>query len=92
MTAVLHRPTMLTLACKRISLDVKPTVQQQILRELKILHHCNSPNIVGFYTSWHEAGDIVLLMECVLLPTPQWVFGADGGNAGTWMLGVWIRS
>lgn len=46
-----------------IHLEIKPEIRNRILRELKVLHKCSSPNIIGFYGSfWHE-GDINILME-----------------------------
>eukprot|EP00041_Stephanoeca_diplocostata_P037669 m.1434841 g.1434841 ORF g.1434841 m.1434841 type:complete len:383 (+) comp25081_c2_seq23:127-1275(+) len=61
--AVRHKPTDLLLARKMIHLELKPEVRQQILRELTVLHECNSPYIVGFYGSFYADGDINLLME-----------------------------
>ena len=37
----------LIMARKLIHLEVKPVVRNQIIRELKVLHECNSPYIVG---------------------------------------------
>ena len=46
-----------------IHLELKPEIRERILRELKVLHKCSSPNIIGFYGSfWHD-GDINILME-----------------------------
>jgi len=46
-----------------IHLEIKAEIRNRILRELKVLHKCSSPNIIGFYGSfWHE-GDINILME-----------------------------
>eukprot|EP00037_Helgoeca_nana_P026380 m.297617 g.297617 ORF g.297617 m.297617 type:complete len:404 (-) comp27208_c0_seq2:5206-6417(-) len=61
--SVRHKPTDLVLARKMIQLDLKPKAKHQILRELKVLHECNSPFIVGFYGSFYSDGDINLLME-----------------------------
>eukprot|EP00043_Microstomoeca_roanoka_P020315 m.244201 g.244201 ORF g.244201 m.244201 type:complete len:398 (+) comp17145_c1_seq2:260-1453(+) len=60
---VLHIPTNLILAEKTLRLEVKLEVRNRILRELRVLHKCSSPYIVGFYGSfWHE-GEIHILME-----------------------------
>lgn len=60
---VVHAPTNLILARKMIHLELKPEIRERILRELKVLHKCSSPNIIGFYGSfWHD-GDINILME-----------------------------
>lgn len=46
-----------------IHLEVKPAVKKQIIRELKILHDCNSPYIVGFYGAFYSDGEISICME-----------------------------
>ena len=46
-----------------IHLEVKPAVRNQILRELKVLHECNSPYIVGFYGSFYNNGEMNICME-----------------------------
>lgn len=60
---VLHRPTQTIMARKMIRLEVKPVIRNQILRELKILHNCNSPHIVGFYGAFYSEGEINICME-----------------------------
>jgi len=42
---------------------VKPAIRNQIVTELKILHECNSPYIVGFYGAFYDNGEISILME-----------------------------
>ena len=42
---------------------MKPAIRNQILRELKVLHECNSPQIVGFYGSFLSDGEINICME-----------------------------
>jgi mitogen-activated protein kinase kinase 1 len=44
-------------------LEVKPAVRNQILRELTVLHECNSPYIVGFYGAFNSDGEISICME-----------------------------
>ena len=44
-------------------MEVKPAVRKQIIRELKVLHQCNSPFIVGFYGAFYSDGEISILME-----------------------------
>ena len=46
-----------------IHLEVKPAIRNQIITELKILHECNSPYIVGFYGAFYDNGEISILME-----------------------------
>lgn len=60
---VRHVPTGIVMACKMIRLEVKPAIKKQILRELKVLHECNFPHIVGFYRAFQTGGDISICME-----------------------------
>ena len=63
------RPSSLQL----IHLEIKPAVRNQIIRELQVLHECNSPYIVGFYGAFYSDGEISICMEhmvrlCLHLP------------------------
>ncbi|ELU14391.1 hypothetical protein CAPTEDRAFT_21500 [Capitella teleta] len=60
---VMHKPTDLVMARKLIHLEIKPAVRNQIIRELKVLHECNSPYIVGFYGAFYNDGEISICME-----------------------------
>lgn len=60
---VLHRTTGLVMARKLIHLEIKPAIRNQIIRELKVLHECNSPYIVGFYGAFYSDGEISICME-----------------------------
>ncbi|KAG8236288.1 hypothetical protein J437_LFUL016068 [Ladona fulva] len=60
---VRHRPSGLIMARKLIHLEVKPAIKKQIIRELKVLHECNSPHIVGFYGAFYSDGEISICME-----------------------------
>eukprot|EP00128_Syssomonas_multiformis_P018141 Colp12_sorted_trinity150504_noHs@12349 len=60
---VLHKPTNQIMARKLIHLELKPAVRRQIMRELRILHDCNSPYIVGFYGAFFSEGEISICME-----------------------------
>ncbi|XP_046861744.1 dual specificity mitogen-activated protein kinase kinase 1-like [Xenia sp. Carnegie-2017] len=62
-TKVLHKPTGLIMARKLIHLEIKPAIRNQIIRELKVLHDCNSPYIVGFYGAFYSDGEISICME-----------------------------
>jgi len=62
-TKVLHKPTALIMARKLIHLEIKPATRQQIIRELRVLHDCNSPYIVGYYGSFYSDGEISICME-----------------------------
>lgn len=48
---------------KLIHLEIKPAIRNQIIRELKVLHECNSPYIVGFYGAFYSDGEISICME-----------------------------
>ncbi|KEI42575.1 uncharacterized protein L969DRAFT_84454 [Mixia osmundae IAM 14324] len=58
-----HLPTGLQMARKVVHIDAKPSVRKQILRELQILHDCNSPYIVSFYGAYLAEPTICLCME-----------------------------
>lgn len=60
---VRHRKYNTAMAKKLIHLEVKPAVRNQILRELTVLHECNSPYIVGFYGAFNSDGEISICME-----------------------------
>lgn len=60
---VCHRPTEMIMARKVIHVEAKNSVRRQILRELQILHKCNSPFIVSFYGAFLSDGDISICME-----------------------------
>ncbi|CAD7087065.1 unnamed protein product [Hermetia illucens] len=60
---VRHIPTGLIMARKLIHLEVKPAIKKQIIRELKVLHECNFPHIVGFYGAFYSDGEISICME-----------------------------
>ncbi|CAG5129444.1 unnamed protein product [Candidula unifasciata] len=62
-TKVLHHPSGLIMARKLIHLEIKPMVRNQIIRELKVLHECNSPYIVGYYGAFYSDGEISICME-----------------------------
>ncbi|EDV26512.1 uncharacterized protein TRIADDRAFT_54589 [Trichoplax adhaerens] len=62
-TKVRHTPSGLIMARKLIHLEIKAAVRNQIIRELKILHECNSPYIVGFYGAFYSDGEISICME-----------------------------
>ncbi|XP_059173102.1 dual specificity mitogen-activated protein kinase kinase 1-like isoform X1 [Physella acuta] len=62
-TKVQHHPSGLVMARKLIHLEIKPMVRNQIFRELKVLHECNSPYIVGYYGAFYSDGEISICME-----------------------------
>ncbi|KAI5954614.1 STE7 [Candida jiufengensis] len=61
---ILHVPTQKIMAKKIIHIDSKSIIQTQIIRELRILHECNSPFIIEFYGAFlNNNNTIVLCME-----------------------------
>lgn len=62
-TKVLHEKSNTVMAKKVVFIDAKPTVRKQILRELQILHECNSPHIVSFYGAYLAEPHICMCME-----------------------------
>nr|XP_044990632.1 dual specificity mitogen-activated protein kinase kinase 2 isoform X1 [Jaculus jaculus] len=62
-TKAQHRPSGLIMARKLIHLEIKPAIRNQIIRELQVLHECNSPYIVGFYGAFYSDGEISICME-----------------------------
>lgn len=60
---VRHKPTSLIMARKLIHLEVKPQEKTRIIRELKFLHECNFPHIVGFYGAFYSDSEISICME-----------------------------
>ena len=68
---VRHKKSSTILARKRIHLEVKPAIKKQIITELKILHKCNSPYIVGYYGAYHRYVKLNFICfksnECVIV-------------------------
>ncbi|PIK51445.1 putative dual specificity mitogen-activated protein kinase kinase 1-like, partial [Apostichopus japonicus] len=62
-TKVRHLSNDMVMARKLIRLEIKPAIRNQIIRELKVLHECNSPYIVGFYGAFYKDGEISICME-----------------------------
>ncbi|PAV83884.1 hypothetical protein WR25_17968 [Diploscapter pachys] len=60
---VMHKVKNVVMARKLVHLEVKPSVRQQIVKELSVLHKCNSPYIVGFYGAFIDNNDISICME-----------------------------
>lgn len=44
-------------------IDAKPSVRKQILRELQIMHDCNSKYIISFYGAFLADPNICICME-----------------------------
>lgn len=60
---VRHKNSTLVMARKLIHLEIKPAIRNQIIRELQVLHECNSPYIVGYYGAFYSDGEINICME-----------------------------
>ncbi|KAJ3867246.1 MAG: Pkinase-domain-containing protein [Lentinula lateritia] len=63
-----HTPTGTIMAKKArileiVLIDAKPSVRKQILRELQIMHDCNSRYIVSFYGAYLADPNICICME-----------------------------
>jgi len=58
-----HTPTGTIMAKKIVLIDAKPSVRKQILRELQIMHDCNSPYIISFYGAFISDPNICICME-----------------------------
>lgn len=61
--SVRHKSSTVTMARKLIHLEIKLAVRNQIIRELQVLHDCNSPYIVGYYGAFYSDGEISICME-----------------------------
>ncbi len=64
---VRHRATGLQLIQKVIHRDGSPQLRQMILTEVRVMHECNSPEIVQFYGAFlsPDAREVNLIMECM---------------------------
>ncbi len=61
---VRHTAWNVIMARKIIHVEAKKEVRKRIVRELQIMHECNSPYIVSFYGAFmNESGDVTMCME-----------------------------
>ena len=61
---VRHTGWNVIMARKIIHVEAKKEVRKRIVRELQIMHECNSPYIVNFYGAFvNESGDVTMCME-----------------------------
>lgn len=61
---VQHAATKVIMARKIIRVEAKKEVRKRIVRELQIMHECNSPYIISFYGAFmNEMGDVIMCME-----------------------------
>ncbi|RKO91702.1 kinase-like domain-containing protein, partial [Blyttiomyces helicus] len=75
---VLHKTTDTIMARKVIHVEAKNSVRRQILRELQIMHKCNSPYIVSFYGAFLNEGDISICMEYMNLGSLDHIYKKIG--------------
>lgn len=67
-----------------IHLEIKPAIRNQIIRELQVLHECNSPYIVGFYGAFYSDGEISICMEHMVSAS-----GTEAGAGPPWNRACW---
>jgi mitogen-activated protein kinase kinase len=61
---VRHTGWNVVMARKIIHVEAKKEVRKRIVRELQIMHECNSPYIVSFYGAFmNDSGDVTMCME-----------------------------
>ncbi|KAB8576213.1 hypothetical protein FH972_025741 [Carpinus fangiana] len=61
---VQHVATKAIMARKIIHVEAKKEIRKRIVRELGIMHECNSPYIVSFYGAFmSNTGDVIMCME-----------------------------
>ncbi|KAJ3566280.1 hypothetical protein NP233_g7097 [Leucocoprinus birnbaumii] len=60
---VRHRDTDIIMAKKVVLIDAKPSIRKQIVRELQIMHECNSQYIIECYGSYLSDPNICICME-----------------------------
>ncbi|KAF7348216.1 Ste7-like protein [Mycena sanguinolenta] len=58
-----HIPTGKIMAKKIVLIDAKPAVRKQILRELQIMHDCNSKYIISFWGAFIADPNICMCIE-----------------------------
>ncbi|KAH7412049.1 kinase-like domain-containing protein [Phaeosphaeria sp. MPI-PUGE-AT-0046c] len=71
---VQHAATKVVMARKVIHVEAKNEVRKRIVRELRIMHDCNSEYIVDFYGAFqNESGDVIMCMEYMDVGSLDWV-------------------
>jgi len=61
---VMHTATKVIMARKIIHVEKNKEIRKRIVRELQIMHECNSPYIVSFYGAFmNDMGDVIMCME-----------------------------
>lgn len=71
---VQHAATKVVMARKIIHVEAKNEVRKRIVRELRIMHDCNSEYIVAFYGAFqNDTGDVIMCMEYMDVGSLDWV-------------------
>ncbi|KAL5121554.1 MAP kinase kinase (MEK) [Pleosporales sp. CAS-2024a] len=71
---VQHSATKVVMARKVIHVEAKNEVRKRIVRELRIMHDCNSEFIVDFYGAFqNSSGDVIMCMEYMDVGSLDWV-------------------
>lgn len=71
---VQHAATKVIMARKIIHVEAKNEVRKRIVRELRIMHDCNSEQIVAFYGAFqNDTGDVIMCMEYMDVGSLDWV-------------------
>ncbi|KAL6705066.1 MAP kinase kinase (MEK) [Coniothyrium glycines] len=71
---VQHAATKVIMARKVIHVEAKNEVRKRIVRELRIMHDCNSDFIVDFYGAFqNSSGDVIMCMEYMDVGSLDWV-------------------
>ncbi|KAF1935385.1 dual specificity mitogen-activated protein kinase [Clathrospora elynae] len=71
---VQHTATKVIMARKVIHVEAKNEVRKRIVRELRIMHDCNSDYIVDFYGAFqNSSGDVIMCMEYMDGGSLDWV-------------------
>ncbi|KAF2816554.1 dual specificity mitogen-activated protein kinase [Mytilinidion resinicola] len=71
---VQHAATKVIMAKKIIHVEAKNEVRKRIVRELRIMHDCNSDYIVAFYGAFqNDTGDVIMCMEYMDVGSLDWV-------------------
>ncbi|KAF2202530.1 MAP kinase [Delitschia confertaspora ATCC 74209] len=71
---VQHAATKVIMARKIIHVEAKNEVRKRIVRELRIMHDCNSEYIVAFYGAFqNDTGDVIMCMEYMDVGSLDWV-------------------
>lgn len=74
----IHTPTGTIMARKIVHVEAKNSVRRQIVRELQIMHKCNSPYIVGFYGAFLNENDISICMELMNMGSLDTIYKKTG--------------